>query len=95
MKNTTTHFVVQTAAARQPGSWKWTHPRRRVAVLEIDTDIGSVSMISSRARGCHRVVKTWELCYVGSTDRCQYGRALAEARELADQLNVEELRLAA
>lgn len=61
---------------------------RRVAVLEVET--GTVpAMISGRARGVVRVVQTWEKRHVGTTDRCAYERAVAEAQELAAELNSE------
>lgn len=80
-----THFIVQTAAAT-PAVKCW-GIYRRVAVLEVEQPLLSVKMISPRARGCVRVVKTWENCNVGTTERCAYNRALAEARELAKELN--------
>ena len=81
-----TEFIVQTASAPIKNSWKWQHPRRRVAVLEVDYGVVP-KMISERARGVVRIVDTWECCYVGSTSRCQYSRALSWARDLAAQLN--------
>ena len=60
---------------------------RRVAVLEVEQGLEYVSMISPRARGCARIVETWEKLNVGSTPRCAYERALAAARALAADLN--------
>lgn len=80
-----THFIVQTAAANMPTSCWGTY--RRVAVLEVDRPLKEVSMISERAKGCVRVVETWERLNVGTTDRCAYAKALAAAEALAAELN--------
>lgn len=82
---TNTHYIVQTAAANMPNSCWGTY--RRVAVLEVDADYDAVSMISERARGCVRVVETWERCNVGTTARCAYWRAQDAAYGLATELN--------
>ena len=84
---TMTHYIVQTALAKMPNSCWGTY--RRVAVLEVDAVCQSVSMISDHARGCRRVVRTWERCNVGTTDRCAYAQALAAAYELAAELNAK------
>ena len=83
-ENTTTTYIVQTAAAKMPNSCWGQY--RRVAVMEIITGT-QPAMISKRARGVVRVVATWEKCNVGRTERCAYERALSEAYELAHQLN--------
>jgi hypothetical protein len=44
-------------------------------------------MISERAKGCHRIVETWESRNIGKTDRCAFRVALREAEELAARLN--------
>lgn len=82
---TPTHFIVQSASAAMPSSCWGTY--RRVAVLEVDADRTCVAMISERARGCRRIVATWERCHVGRTERCAYERALVEAYDLASELN--------
>lgn len=81
-----THYIVQTAAAKMPSRCKGTY--RRVAVLEVAQGLGFVSMISERARGCVRVVQTWEKRNVGVTEKSAYRRALKEARTLATALNL-------
>ena len=60
---------------------------RRVAILDVEP--GTVpGMISERARGVRRIVRTWERCHVGSGGPgTAYGRALAEANELCARLN--------
>lgn len=80
-----TKFIVKTAAANMPSSCWGTY--RRVAVLEVKSNVKDVAMISSRARGVVRVVETWEKCNVGKTARCAYQRALADAAHLAKTLN--------
>jgi len=84
---TTTHHIIQTASAHMPHSCWGVY--RRVAVLRVDKGLESVSMISTRARGCHEVVETWEALNCGKTDRCAYSRALVEAEALVTELNDE------
>lgn len=82
-------FVVLTASAHMPSTVK--HPYRRVAVVELAEPGVVPKMISSRARGVARIVQTWERCHVGSGGpRTAYGRALEEARRLADRLNAAQ-----
>lgn len=80
-----THYIVQ-AAATTPAANCW-GTYKRIAVLEVEAGLTHVAMISPRARGCVRVVATWEKLNVGTTDRCAYRVALKEAREMAEQLN--------
>lgn len=82
-----THFIVQTAAAQMPNSCWGVY--KRVAVLEVEAGLERVSSISERARGCVRVVETWEKLNVGKTSRCAYSRALAAAQALAAELNAK------
>ena len=79
-----THYIVQTAAAKMPTSCWGTS--RRVAVLEVEDGVESVAMISERAKGVVRVVETWERLNVGTTDRCAYEMALAEAYAMITEL---------
>lgn len=80
-----THYIVQAASAKMPGSCWGQYAR--VAVLEVEEGVQAVSMISERARGVVRVVRTWERLNVGKTSRCAYAVARAEAEELARELN--------
>ena len=82
-----TKFIIKSSKAKMPGTCWGVYAR--IAVLEVDADVDTVSMISERARGVHRIVRTWESLNVGTTDRCAYARALAVAEELADRLNEE------
>jgi hypothetical protein len=79
-------FVVLTASARCSAKYGI---YRRVAVVEAYgvSSPDQIKMISSRARGVLRVVKTWERLNVGRTEKCAYRRALNAAEELAAVLN--------
>ncbi len=84
-----THYIVQTARAKMPTTCMGGSRYHRVAVLEVDSELDRVSMISARALGCHRVVETWERLYSGTTERCAFQVAIAEASEMAQQLNTQ------
>ena len=77
-------YVIRTSAAHMPNSCKGVY--RRVAVLEVEDGVVP-KMISPRAKGVRRVVRTWERLNVGSTERCAYRIALAQAEALAAELN--------
>lgn len=82
----TTNFIVITAAAKMPSSCWGRYAR--VAVVELEPGfVGRPAMISERARGVRRVVTTWERCHIGSTPRCAYRRAIAEAEQLCCELS--------
>lgn len=77
-------FQVVTKAAKMPTSCRGRY--RRVAVVETETaDVPA--MISDRARGVRRIVRDYGACSVGRTERCAYARAMADARDLAADLN--------
>lgn len=80
-----TRYIVQTSAARMPTSCWGRY--RNVAVLEVDADRDSVAMISTRARGCRRIVSYRGKLNVGSSGRDAYSVALREAYGLAARLN--------
>jgi len=78
-------FIVMDRAAQMPSTVR--SPYRRVAVVETTLPEGQEpKMISARAKGVVRIVRTWERQYVGETERCAFQRALAEAYELAESL---------
>jgi hypothetical protein len=80
-----TRFVVISSAAAMPNSCWGVY--RRVGVLEVEADVDERRLsIDARRRGVVRVHATWERRNVGTTARCAYQRALAEARELAASL---------
>jgi len=82
-------FVVLDRTARMPANCYGRY--RRVGVVEVTPEVQrsgrEPKMLSQRALDVRRVVKTWERLYWGSTERCAYQRALAEAEELAENLN--------
>jgi hypothetical protein len=83
------HYIVKTASCT-PSVKCWGR-YARVAVLEVEDGISDVKMISNRAKGVVKIVYLWENCFVGSTERCAYRVALAEAKEIAKKLNNKEL----
>jgi hypothetical protein len=85
--STTTRFIVKVSAAAMPTSCKGRYVR--VGVMEMLADAPFPSMLSSRSRGCVRVVETWERCNVGHTERCASRRAIAAAEALASSLNAQ------
>ncbi len=85
----TTHFIIQTASAQMPNSCWGTY--KRVAVLEVASNVQRASMISRRARDVVRVIDTWEKLNVGTTERCAYARALADAEALKSKLEARRI----
>ena len=83
-----TRFIVMSRSAHMPpGCWG---EYRRVAVVETTLPAPfEPRMISERSTGVVRIVDTWEKLNVGTSDRCAYAKALAEAEALADKLNNE------
>jgi len=77
-------YIVMTATAKMPNSC-WGH-YGRVAVIET-VDGTKPRMISERARGVVRIVRTWERQHIGRTKRSAFQVACAEAVALAEQLN--------
>lgn len=84
-------YIVMTATAKTRPSWKWTHPRQRVAVVRRTAEYAEQDrvprMISLRARGVREITIIDNCAFVGRTERCQYHRALAVAYDLAQELN--------
>lgn len=85
-------YIVQSAAAKMPSKCKGRYAR--VAVLEVADGVERVAMISERARGVLRIVRTWEKRNVGKTERGAYQRAVADAEALALKLNAKAGRVA-
>lgn len=91
--------IVMTAPAKMPSSVKARY--RRVAVVKLDPAWAAEhpgetpKRICERARGVKEIVKTWERLLVWQTEGCAYQRALAEAYDLAHEINsaalVEEM----
>jgi len=80
-----THYITQTATAHMPNSCWGRYGK--VAVIEVEPGVKDVAMISDRARGAIRVVEGWDRRNIGTTDRCAFAIALAEAETLAASLN--------
>lgn len=60
---------------------------RRIGLVELDKSVDKIpTMITQRARGCSRVIETWERLNVGKTNRCAYQRALADALDRLDEM---------
>lgn len=82
------YYKIQSAAANMPSSC-WGH-YKRIGLLEVDSADADPAMISDRARGVVRVVRTWERLHVGTSERCAFERAWREAETLKAQLEAEE-----
>lgn len=81
-------YIVMTACAKTKPSWKWIHPRKRIAIVELkDGFKGTPKMISLRSIGVKRIVHLWECLNVGSTKNCQYFVAMKEAESIVVELN--------
>jgi len=82
-------YAIVDSSDSSKSSWKWQHPRRRVGVVQLAPDAPdgyTPPMLSSRSRHVEQVMRTWECCYVGKTERCQYQQALAEAEAMIADL---------
>jgi len=79
-------YIVMTSVAQVKGNARRYGRYKNVAVVEIEGDVWP-KMISPRAKGVIAVIHQWKGQYEGSTDRCQYRRALAKAYALAHDLN--------
>lgn len=81
-------YLIQTSSAHMPNSCWGVY--RNVAILEVDSILRRhVSMISDHARGVVEVYRHLGHHHVGSTARCAYQRALAEAERILDRLEAE------
>lgn len=74
-------YIVMAASEKMPLSCWGRYGK--VAVVELDAGFeGRPAMISEHARGVKRIVKEWRKLNVGSTARCAFERAKADAHEL-------------
>jgi len=80
----TPKYVVKVSAARMPASCWGRYVR--VGVMEMAASAPAPAMLSARAKGCRRVVETWERLHVGRTSRASDAIAIAEAHALAAAL---------
>ena len=80
-------FIVMHKSAKMPSSCKGIY--RRIGVVEISDDFnGEPSMISSRAKGIRRIIRTWEKLHAGTMGgNTAFDRAMREAKVLVEDLN--------
>lgn len=78
-------FIVQSASAKVPTSWRGIH--RKVAVLEVHDHVERASMISEHSKDVIRVVVEYGPLRVGKTERSEYARHLALCEAMAAKLN--------
>lgn len=80
-----TELVIKTSRAPMPGSCMGGHRYYRVALLEVIK--GHIpKKIDTRSRGIVRIVQIWEPVYMGTSDRCGWARAMAEAEALSSKM---------
>ena len=79
------HYVIKISTAQTSAKCKSLY--RRIAVMEMEDGAQPPKMISDRASGCVRIVRTWEKLYVGTTDKCAFEVALVEAKALIEMLS--------
>jgi hypothetical protein len=82
-----TKYAIKVSAA--PSSWG---TYARIGLLELDGSGIAPAMISERARGVKRIVRTWEKLHVcrgqcSPKRRCAFHRARAEAETLLTELS--------
>ena len=82
-EKTETHAVISSADSI-PGDWG---SYRRIGLVELDESGKIPCMISARARGCRRVVRTWDRLNNGKTENCKFRKTLAHALELLSEMN--------
>jgi hypothetical protein len=82
-------YLVMTAQESMPASCWGTYGK--VAVVELaDGFTGKPKMISPRARGVKRIVKEWRKLNRGTSLRCAFEVAKAEAERLTNELTRSE-----
>ena len=81
-------YRIKTAGASMPASCWGTY--RRIAIVELEPGHDDVARIDARAKGCARIVATWERLSVGKTERCAYARAMREAEAFLGSLEGED-----
>lgn len=81
-------LIIKSSCAKMPASCWGKY--KRIGVLEVEDDTKKVAMISKRAKGVIRVVRTWENLNVGKGVRDAYSRALSEANDLIDDMHQKE-----
>lgn len=80
-------YIVMTAAACMPGPLKF-GTYKRVAVVETD-GVRMPKQINPRHAAVRSIPFLRDRLNVGTTDRCAFRRALADAEAVAAQLNAQ------
>ena len=82
-------YIVMSASAKMPSTCWGRY--RRVAVAQLTQQYTAMNwrpaMISARARGVLRIARDFGPQHTGTSPRCAYNQALAQAGELAHRLN--------
>lgn len=84
------NHVLRVSRAKMPGSCYGGSNYYRVAVIEVEEGVDSVSMISKRAKGVRKIVRTWERVYAGQSfpnGECAASRAYQEAVTIMRELD--------
>lgn len=75
---TSPRYAILTMSAQVPAKWRGIY--KRVGIVELEPGFeGKPKMLSERAVGVRRVLRTWEQLRVGKTQRCAYRVAMEEA----------------
>jgi len=77
-----------------PSSYKWNHPRRNLFIIKVNEKLyRATGQLPKQANERHKIVEgiKWAEygAYIGSTERCQYEKARAEARQMMEKLKAE------
>lgn len=83
------NHILRVSRAAMPSSCYGGNNYYRVAVIEVEDGVDSVSMISERAKGVREIVQTWERVYAGKNyphGECAASRAYQEAVALMREL---------
>lgn len=81
-------FIVMTAAAKMPSSCWGKYGR--VAVVECAPGMVP-KQINPNHKAVKRIVQLWDRRRIGKTSRSAFQRALAEAEEYCEELNLADL----
>ena len=82
-EKTETHAVISSADSI-PGNWG---SYRRIGLVELDGSGITPCMISARAKGCKRVIQTWDRLNDGKTESCRFQKTLAHVLELLSEMS--------
>jgi hypothetical protein len=83
------NLIVQVTNAQVSGSRRKYGRYANITILEVNEGVTRATMASTRSKDVVDVVEEWPCCYVGTTHRCEYQRALRDAIcTCADMLGV-------